>query len=209
MDQQKFREELGINIGACRRRAGLTQAELAQKLNYSDKAVSKWERGESAPDAATIVSIARLFGVSADELLGTYRPEPEEPPKEEKPRRAVNKGVILKLCSVLVWTVALLFFVMLSSLHVPYSWIGFVYAVPVNALVVLCVRSAWHDFGWNQALISIMVWGFLFSFCLTLQVLFSANSWRVMLLGIPGQIAIFLWFKLFRKEPPVQEGENG
>ena len=57
------------NIASLRTSAGLTQLELAEKLNYSDKAVSKWERGESTPDVAVLTHIADLFGVPLDYLV--------------------------------------------------------------------------------------------------------------------------------------------
>ena len=70
MDERKLRMQIGVNIAAHRKRAGMTQACLAEKLNYSDKAVSKWERGESMPDVTTLVQLADLFGVSLDDLAG-------------------------------------------------------------------------------------------------------------------------------------------
>ena len=54
------------NITELRKQHGMTQLQLAEKLNYSDKAVSKWERGESVPDVAVLVEIAELFSVRLD-----------------------------------------------------------------------------------------------------------------------------------------------
>ena len=221
MLDENVKYQIGANIAAYRKRDGLTQVSLAEKLNYSDKAVSKWERGESIPDVLTLMQMAELFGITVNELVCDPNALPENSDSrlekamsqvsEKALKRKANKNVIQALSSTLVWFVALFAFVILSSFDFleQYSYLLFFVAIPANAIVLLSLRSAWHDFRWNQALISIMVWGFLFSFCLTLQVLLSANSWRVMLLGIPGQIAIFLWFRLFRKEPPVQEGEHG
>jgi hypothetical protein len=96
--------------------------------------------------------------------------------------------------------VALLAFVLLSSFDFldPYSCLLFFYAVPANAIVLLSLRSAWHDFRWNKALISIIVWGSLLSIFTVIQAVWSYNFWKIFLLGIPGQIAIFLWFRMFR-----------
>ena len=68
MDSEKLKMQVGCNIAACRKKAGMTQAELAMKLNYTDKAVSKWERGESVPDLPTLVQLAELFDISLDSL---------------------------------------------------------------------------------------------------------------------------------------------
>ena len=57
------REIIAENITALRKSARLTQAELAEKLNYSDKAISKWERGDSVPDVLVLAELAELYGV--------------------------------------------------------------------------------------------------------------------------------------------------
>ena len=220
MDVEKLKEYVGANIAAYRKRAGLTQAMLAPKLNYTDKAVSKWERGESVPDVITMVQLADQFGITVNELLVDPDALPEETGAvqqameqvvEKTLKRKADKGTILKLSSVLVWFVALCAYVLLSSFELtdPWSWIFFVYAIPANAIVLLSLRSAWRDFRWNKALISVIVWGSLLSFYMTILLFWKVHLWRIFLLGIPGQMAILLWFKLFRpakeKPDPVKE----
>ena len=156
MNYEKLKSQLGANIVMYRKRSGLTQAKLAERLNYSDKAVSKWERGESVPDVLTLVQLAELFEITVDELLA----DPEALPMEAGGRieqameaavektlkRKANKRVILALSSLLVWFVALFVYVVVSSLDIPKSWVTFFYAVPADAIVQLSMRSAWHDF---------------------------------------------------------------
>ncbi len=124
---------------------------------------------------------------------------------EKALKRKANKNVILALSSTLVWFVALLFFVVISSFGFPNSWVAFFYAVPANAIVLLSLRSAWHDFRWNKLLISLIVWGSLLSIYVSLKSFLNFDGWKVLLLGIPGQIAIFLWFRLFRTAAPKEE----
>lgn len=216
MDDEKLKKQIGANIGAYRKRMGLTQARLAEKLNYSDKAVSKWERGESVPDVTTLVQLADLFDVTVNELLVDPNALPENTGAVERVmgkavektlKRKADKRIILALSSILVWFVALFVFVVISSLNIPKSWIAFFYAVPVNAIVLLCLRSAWKDFRWNQLLISVIVWGTLLCFYMTLFVFMNIHLLRVFLLGIPGQVAILLWSRLFRSTP--REDHNG
>ena len=69
MDDEKLKNQIGANIAAYRKNAGLTQAGLAEKLNYSDKAVSKWERGDSIPDVLTLMALAEQFGITVNDLL--------------------------------------------------------------------------------------------------------------------------------------------
>ena len=218
MDAEKLKLQIGSNIASYRKRAGLTQAGLAERLNYSDKAVSKWERGESMPDVTTLVQLAEQFDITVNDLVVDPEALPGNPGTLEKAmtqvsekalKRKADKGIILSLSSTLVWFVALFFFVVISSFDIPYSWLAFFYAVPANAIVLLSLRSAWHDFRWNKALISCIVWGSLVSIHASLWVFLGVNVWKVYLLGIPGQIAIFLWFRMFRPaKEQIQEVEK-
>ena len=218
MDGEKLKLQIGSNIANYRKGAGLTQAGLAEKLNYSDKAVSKWERGESTPDVTTLVQLAEQFGITVNDLLVDPDALPGNPGTLEKAmtqvsekalKRKADKGIILSLSSTLVWFVALFFFVVISSFDIPYSWLAFFYAVPANAIVLLSLRSSWRDFRWNKVLISCIVWGSLVSIHASLWVFLGVNVWKLYLLGIPGQIAIFLWFRMFRPiKEQVQEAER-
>ena len=216
MNDENLKKQIGANIAAYRKRLRLTQAGLAEKLNYSDKAVSKWERGESVPDVLVLCQLAELFDVTVNELVVDPNALPENPGTMERVmgiavektlKRKADKRIILSLTSVLVWFVALFFFVLLSSLGIGKTWLAFIFAVPANAIVLLSLRSAWRDFRWNQILISVIVWGSLLSIYMTLLMLAGMNMWKLFLLGIPGQIAVFLWFRLYRKTS--KEENNG
>ena len=219
MDGDKLKTQIGLNIAAYRKRAGLTQAGLAEKLNYSDKAVSKWERGESIPDVLTLALLAEQFEITVNDLLVDFNQLPGNPGKLEKAmtqvsekalKRKADKNIILALSSTLVWFVALLVFVVMSSFDFlePYSRIIFFYAVPANAIVLLSLRSAWRDFRWNKVLITLIVWGSIVSIHASLLVFFQYNFWKIYLLGIPGQIAIFLWFRMFRPVKEIAKEQN-
>lgn len=209
MDGEKLKELIGKNIAAYRKRMGLTQAGLAQRLNYSDKAVSKWERGDSMPDVQTLVLLAEQFEITVNELVTDPNELPEHTGAvqqamgrvvEKTLKRKADKRIILRLSSLLVWFVALLLYVVLSSIGIRNSWLAFFYAVPADAIVALSLRSAWRDFRWNRALISTIMWGVLLSLYMTLLILAGVNVWRIFLLGVPGQLAILLWFRMFRHE---------
>ena len=216
MNDEMLKHQLGANIASYRKSLGLTQAGLAEKLNYSDKAISKWERGESVPDVLTLTQLAEVYGVTVDDLLADPNALPETTSKVEKAmekavektlKRKADKGMILGLSSLLVWFVALLLFVVLSSIELPFSWLAFIYAIPADAIVMLSLRSAWKDFRWNKTLISTIVWGGLLSIHISLLVFLKVNIWKIFLLGIPGQIAVFMWFRMFRT--PGKEKVNG
>lgn len=217
MNQEDLKLHIGANIMLYRKRLGMTQAELAQRLNYSDKAVSKWERGESVPDVLTMMRLADCLGITVNDLLEDPNELPPETTRfqqavgqvaERTLKRKANKNIILALSSLLVWFVALFIFVVVSSLGIPYSWLAFFVAVPANCIVLLSLRSAWRDFRWNKLLISGIVWGSLLCIHVTVLTLGKFNFWKIYLLGILGQVAIWLWFRLFL---PVhnEEDHNG
>ena len=210
MVDENVKYRIGSNIAAYRKRDGLTQVSLAEKLNYSDKAVSKWERGESIPDVLTLMQLADLFGITVNDLVCDPNALPEHSDSklekamtqvsEKALKRKANKNVIQALSSTLVWFIALFAFVICSTFDSlePYSCLLFFVAIPANAIVLLSLRSAWRDFRWNQMLISLIVWGSLLSIFMIILTAYHYNFWKVFLLGIPGQIAIFLWFRMFR-----------
>ena len=216
MNADKLKNQIGVNISAYRKQIGWTQAELAEKLNYSDKAVSKWERGESVPDVLILANLAEQMGITVNDLLADPDALPEQTGAvqqvmgrvvEKTLKRKADKNIILGLSSILVWFVALFAYVLLSTLEISKSWLAFFYAVPADAIVMLSLRSAWRDFRWNRILISTIMWGSILSIYMTFLILCGFNAWKIFLLGIPGQAAILLWFRMFRKAPG--EEKNG
>ena len=222
MVDENVKYRIGANIAAYRKRDGLTQASLAEKLNYSDKAVSKWERGESVPDVLTLMQLAELFGITVNELVCDPNALPENSDSklekamtqvsEKALKRKANKNVIQALSSTLGWCIALSAFVILSSFDFleAYSCLLFFVAIPANAIVLLSLRSAWRDFRWNQMLISLITWGSLLSIYMIILSVYHYHFWKLFLLGIPGQIAFFLWFRMFRpSKNDKKEKQNG
>ena len=130
------------NIIELRTAAGMTQIELAEKLNYTDKAVSKWERGESVPDVSVLLRIAELFGVTLDYLVHPH--ERKRTISELATEKVRNRGLITGIGIVLVWLVATALYVSTDIASVPYiyRWLVFVWAVPVSAVVWLMVARS-------------------------------------------------------------------
>ena len=211
MNNEELKISVGSGIARLRRERGLTQAELAERINYSDKAVSKWERGESLPDVLTLLNLARELGTDLNTLTGCTAQSPAEPEQQPEPapeappepkiirRYRTDKGVIQKLSSILVWVVALFLYMVLDAFGVKNLWLLFVAAVPANAIVLLSLRSAWKLYGWNRILISVIMWGVLLAVYLLLLVTAKVNVWRILPMGLLGQAAIILWFKMFQK----------
>ena len=218
MNNEELKIRVGANIARLRKSRGLTQAELAERINYSDMAVYKWERAESLPDVLTLICLAEQLGTDMNTLTGletrepepVFLPEPEQVPEAVPEKAPVKKpvadrGVIQKLSSILVWVVALFLYMVLDEFGVKNLWLLFVVAVPANAIVLLSLRSAWKLYGMNRFLISVIMWGFLLVIYLLLLLTAKVNVWKILPMGLLGQAAIILWFKMFR---PVKEDSH-
>lgn len=215
---QELRGIIATNIAKLRLSSGMTQQELASKLNYTDKAVSKWERGESVPDVSVLSRIAALFGVSVDYLLTDHTKPIEvlvEQHKEvveavvhEQTRGYISnlaeltgfsrpKLIITLMSAALVWLLAIAVYVCLS-ITVPEwerCWLCFMYAVPATMVALLVLNSIWGRRSNNFVIITLLVWSILISVYFTFD---DSGLWKVFLLGIPAQIIILLWSHLMK-----------
>ena len=193
------------NLIRLRTGRGLTQAELGAMLNYSDKTISKWERGEAIPDAYVLTQIAEIFGVTVDALLSP--PEkwtPPEPEKEEE--RSYSVRVILAIAVLGVWTLALSAFVALWLAHI-ICWQIFVVALPVSILtylVLICV------FDRRRHLKFVVAFFVLSLFLMVYLLFFHSNPWQIFLVAILAEVLVFLSFRVRphpRKESPGKRAE--
>jgi transcriptional regulator with XRE-family HTH domain len=201
------------NLADLRRRRGMTQLELAERLNYSDKAVSKWERGESIPDITVLKNIADMFEVTVDYLITAEHPEPvpAPTPAEEtvtaRPKRSLrNRGFITGMCVVLVWLIATLLFVILdSAMNITYApLMPFIFAVPVSMIVWLILNSIWFNRRRNFLIISLLMWSVLISVYVSI-LLGGHNLWLLFALGLPGQVIILMWSGIRKRGIPATE----
>lgn len=200
MELEDLRSIIAKNITALRQNAKLTQSELAERLNYSDKAISKWERAESIPDITVLKRIADLFEVPLDHLVQEEHQEQPQP-VPFVPDRKRNHMVITSLSVLLVWFVATLVYVLIDVI-VPGArlhWLTFLYAVPASMIVWLVFNSIWFDARRNYLIISLLSWSALLCAALTLRAC-GIRAWQLLLLGIPGQIIICLWSRLQYRE---------
>lgn len=178
------------NIIALRTRAGMTQLELAEQLNYSDKSVSKWERGESIPDVYVLKRMGEIFGVSVDYLVSVHDGQNDAiaPGSEVNPARTASSRVITTIAIVGIWTVALLAFIVCWLMgHL--VWLIFVYAVPVSLITLLVLHSVWEAGRYNYWIIAALVLSLIAVVYLTLL---RRNWWQLFLLAIPAELVVFL-----------------
>ena len=198
------------NITLLRKGRGMTQIELAERLNYSDKAISKWERGESVPDISVLKQIADMFGVTVDYLITaghSASPDTKEiEEREEKERKARRvHGVVTGMSILLVWLISLTVFL---AIDIPTDgvrghWLAFAYALPVSAIVWLVFNAIWFSHRRNYLIISLLMWTLIFALHLTMIIACSVNLWQLYILCLPGQMIILLW-SLMGKKPSDQ-----
>ncbi len=172
---------------------GMTQTELAEKLNYSDKTISKWERGDSSPDISVLVELANLFGVTLDELV---RSENESAVANEiKPeKKKYNRRAISYVAESVGWIVAIFAFIITSLIlkEATFQWLYFVYALPVVIIVKLVFNSIWFNPRHNYLIVSALMWSVFAAIHITFWY-FGVNVALIYLLGAAGQIVIVLW----------------
>lgn len=199
INMEDLKVTISKNIQTLRKNTGLTQIGLAERLNYSDKAVSKWERGESLPDIVVLKEIADLFGVSVDYLLSESHDLPEMALSTKKMIRK-NRLIITLLATAMVWLFATIAFVVLGIAWPSLSktWLAYVVAVPVSCIVLLVFNSIWGRAKYLFIIISVLLWSALTTLCLILN---TANIWLVFVVGIPAQVMVILssQFHLVRK----------
>lgn len=196
------------NIIRLRHEAGLTQTELGAKLNYSDKTISKWERGEAIPDAYVLTQLASMFGVTVDYLLSSHdqwdvepvEPEEEHPAQDEESEEAFadktySAKILIGLVIVSIWTAAFTAFIVLWIFDIIF-WRIFIFALPVSLLVLLILVSIFYPKKNLQFYIS----GFIASVFLAIYFIFpDQHIWQVFLIYIPAVIIVFLACNMSKK----------
>ncbi|MDD4291321.1 MAG: helix-turn-helix transcriptional regulator [Clostridia bacterium] len=191
MDEVLIKQAIAENLVYYRRKNGLTQLELAEKLNYSDKSVSKWERAEGMPDFLTMCRIAELYGIGVDDLINTET-------SKRQPSWVINHTVLSWLITVGIWLIATLVFSLLSWLAPDLSrtWLCFIYAIPASSIVHIVFGSIGSK-KWQLCIyISILVWGLLLSVYLSLL---EKSPATLFIVGCPAQVIIVL--AMFLRRP--------
>lgn len=181
------------NISTLRQMNNMTQTELGEKLNYSDKTISKWERGESTPDISVLVEIASMFGVTLDSLV---RSENMKTAVNECKSEEVkyNRRVIAYISESVGFFVAILAFIITTLIiqKTTFQWLYIVYSVPVVLVVKLVFNTIWFNPRRNYLIVSALMWSVLSGIHITF-LYFGINVALVYLIGVVGQVIIVLW----------------
>ena len=206
--QEELKAIIASNIAELRKGQGMTQQELAACLNYTDKAISKWERGESVPDIMVLKQIADMFGVSVDYLLSETHEqdtsrlneaEARDEAEAAKRQQSVRaRGFVTGMSILLVWMAAFVLFIVFDTVSVNplFQWFVFACSVCASLILWLVMNSIWFNRRRNYLIISLLMWSFLILLFMTVWVLADRLLWLMFILGVPGQAIIVMWSHL-------------
>lgn len=175
------------NLAALRKEKGITQSELAEKLNYSDKAISRWEHGDTLPDINVLYELCEFYGVTLDYLVQEGTTVDKENFKTG--HTMVYRGWVCALAVAIVWLVATLVFVYSKAT----LWTVFIWALPVSCLTLSYMTRGMRTRIFTLILNTALNWTLLTA--VYLQFL-SNNFWLIFILGIPLQVIAVLWYKI-------------
>lgn len=192
-----LKQIIASNISKLRKQKKLTQLEFAKALNYSDKAISKWERAESVPDIIILKQIADLFGVTVDYIINEHTDNEKTLVIEKKKKSKINKVSLTLLATCPIWIIATIVFTFGLMFANIYLWQAFVVGIPFSLLIFLIFTSIWGNRRNNYFIISCFVWSILLCFYLCFL---KFNLWQIFILGIPAQISIILWSTLKKRD---------
>lgn len=188
MEEKNLKTIIANNLQYYRKSLNLTQADVADAINYSDKSVSKWERGDGLPDIEVLSKLAELFNVTINDLV--Y-------PKKSGSRLqnfTRSKYFVTILSTLIVWLIAVTTFVLLGIFlpEIKESWLAFIYAIPISSIVVLILSSVWGNrLIWTIST-SFLIWSAGLALYLTFPTV--SNIWLCFLIAIPLQVMAIVWF---------------
>ena len=198
-NENELHRVIANNLTHYRKAAGLTQAELAEKINYSDKSISKWESGNGIPDVYTLMQLAALYQVTLNDLVGegeVHLPTPVE----QKKRLSKRRFLIALLSNGLVWLVATCLFVLMQ---IPFPmgqwWVVFLYALLANCILMIVYSTRWKYRMTQFLSVSALIWVAITCVYLTIAIFLQWSGalyemlWCLYLIGIPLQVLEILW----------------
>lgn len=193
---KNINEIIGNNIKELRKVNKMTQFDLAEKLNYSNKTISRWESGDIIPDVQTLNKLSELFEVPLSKMF-----EPDISIKYKLGRRyriqIGNKLATSLLFVIGVWLLAIMVFIHYIQNYDTVVWQIFVWAVPLSSIVGLIFNTLWGKKSYNYLLLTLLNWSLITSLYLSL---YNYTFWLLFLVGIPIQIGIILCYNIFKNK---------
>ncbi len=192
------------NLTYYRKLNHLTQLDLAEKISYSDKAISKWERAEALPDVYILTLFADIFHITVNDLLTEKSiKEIEHQEKEIKKSFLYNKFVISLLAAGLVLFIAVVLFAFTKIIapKVSFSWLYFIDALPIISIIYI-VFSKLYWKPWARFIsISFLNWSLALAIYLSLDVFFNIKYlWMLFIIAAAFEVLVIFWYLRKRKK---------
>lgn len=192
---ESLRKIIGSNLAELRKERKITQLELAEMFGYTDKAISKREKGDTLPDVETLYQLASFYGVTIDYLTNDIPLEEKEiitnPTKQTNIK--ANRISIVLLSISLVWMLATICFVWIMVFNSVNYYQVFIYAISLTAIVLILFNKTWGKRKYNFYIYTLFLWSLISSIYVGFL---QYNLWPLFLLGVPSQILIFLWSRM-------------
>lgn len=183
------------NLIRLRQEAGLTQAGLAEKINYSGKSVSKWERGEAIPDAYVLKALSDLFHVSIDDLLTEH--DKWNKAGTDLSRKVSYSQMFVILCSVAgIITLCLLEFIIVWAIVDKFHWLVLFAALPLSLTDLLIMNSVWYKGKNNMYIVMALLLSVIIFFYLLALQQYRFNFWQLLLVIVPAELIVFFAFQI-------------
>ena len=195
--QKEMRDTISKNIIFYRKKCGLTQAQLADKVGYTDKSISKWERGDSVPDVFVLKELANIFGIKVSALL--------DEDAAKSPRNFVytkRKSILFLYAFVVVYAIAMLGYVTLSMIFPEENklYLIFIYALPIATSVLLIMNQTWKVPVLSLILKSVILWSVVLSLFVSFHSFWLISKDYYLFFGaIPLQALFILWYFRHKK----------
>lgn len=190
---EDLKKTIADNLIFYRKQKGLTQLDIAEKLNYSDKAVSKWERAEAVPDIFILKQIADFYGIKLDDLLSTDKKKREKLVRSSEQKARLVKIFVPTISCIFVWFLATLLYILPAIIipQVTKTWLVFIYAIMINFILFVVFSSIWGNNILRCLSISGLIWTAFLAMCLTFS---TEKIWLLLIVAIPLQIITILSF---------------
>ena len=189
-ENKDIKKIVAKNLANLRKNKKITQTELAEQFGYSDKAISKWENGDTLPDIQTLYQLCEFYNVTLDFLVNEQNFEDKIKYINHLNKKIIiNNSLIELLYCSFVWVLAVIIYVYLFTFSSINYWQIFIWALPGTSIVMLFFTKVWKNKLYTFIVRSIFFWT-LITACYVQFI--EYNIWPLYFLMIPVQIALIL-----------------
>ena len=189
-EDKDIKQIIAKNLANLRKNKKITQTELAEQFGYSDKAISKWENGDTLPDIQTLYQLCEFYNVTLDFLVSEQSFEEKIKYINHLNKRVIiNNSLIELLYCSFVWILAVIIYVYLYTFSEINYWQIFIWALPATTIVMLLFTKVWKQKLYTFLVRSLFFWT-LVTACYIQFI--EYNIWPLFFLMIPIQVALIL-----------------